>query len=112
MILGCVFIYNVIFYTLINFQAPTFWRAQAKSTITQKVKNTFNQGVAKNVIIFLGDGMSIPTVTAARILKGQLQGHKGEETKLSFEQFPISGLSKVKLLSMRLYVYNVKPANE
>lgn len=64
------------------------------------MKNTFNQGVAKNVIIFLGDGMSIPTVTAARILKGQLQGHKGEETKLSFEQFPISGLSKVKLLSM------------
>lgn len=56
---------------------------------------TLNQAVAKNVIIFLGDGMSIPTITAARILKGQLQGHTGEEAKLSFEEFPISGLSKV-----------------
>ena len=32
--------------------------------------------VAKNVILFIGDGMSLPTVAAARILKGeQCQEH-------------------------------------
>ena len=34
---------------------------------------------AKNVILFLGDGMGISTVTAARILAGQLKGMSGEE---------------------------------
>ncbi|XP_053394037.1 alkaline phosphatase-like [Mercenaria mercenaria] len=77
-----------------NGETPTFWRTQAKSAITQKARMTLNKGVAKNVILFLGDGMSIPTITAARILKGQLQGQTGEESKLSFEEFPISGLSK------------------
>ena len=53
------------------------------------------EGVAKNVIMFLGDGMSIPTITASRILKGQLQNNTGEEAMLSFDEFPYSGLSKV-----------------
>ncbi len=35
------------------------------------------------------------TVTAARILKGQLEGKPGEETKLMFETFPNVALSKV-----------------
>lgn len=39
---------------------------------------------AKNVILFLGDGMGISTVTAARILQGQLQGKTGIETELLF----------------------------
>ena len=30
-----------------------------------------NEKVAKNIIIFVGDGMSIPTVAAARTFKGQ-----------------------------------------
>ncbi|XP_051873983.1 intestinal-type alkaline phosphatase 1-like [Pristis pectinata] len=38
--------------------------------------------------------MGIPTVTAARILKGQLQGKSGEETVLAMESFPHLGLSK------------------
>lgn len=43
---------------------------------------------ARNVIVFLGDGMGISTVTAARILEGQFQGHPGEENELSFERLP------------------------
>ena len=34
---------------------------------------------AKNVIFFLGDGMGISTVTAARIFAGQTAGATGEE---------------------------------
>lgn len=47
---------------------------------------------AKNVILFLGDGMSIPTIAATRVYLG------GEEMSLSFEQFPYAGLSKVKTI--------------
>lgn len=42
---------------------------------------------AKNVILFVGDGMGISTVTAARIFDGQSKGLDGEEHKLSFEKF-------------------------
>ncbi|XQW85126.1 alkaline phosphatase [Thalassotalea piscium] len=52
------------------------------------------RGKAKNVILFVGDGMGISTVTAARILDGQRKGLMGEENQLSFEKFPFSGLAK------------------
>lgn len=39
--------------------------------------------------MFLGDGMSIPTLAAARVMKGN------ENEQLSFEKFPYTGLSKV-----------------
>src|SRR5688572_4598752 len=40
---------------------------------------------ARNLILFVGDGMSLPTVAAARILEGQRAGGAGEEHRLSFE---------------------------
>jgi len=49
---------------------------------------------AKNAILFLGDGMGIATVTAARILEGQQHGKNGEENLLSFEKLPYTALSK------------------
>ncbi len=49
---------------------------------------------AKNVILFVGDGMGISTVTSARILEGQLNGRPGEENRLFFETFPYTALSK------------------
>lgn len=59
----------------------------------QLLKRT-NRNVAKNVIFFLGDGMSIPTLAASRMYMGQMQGHTGEEAQLSFEEFPNVGLVK------------------
>jgi len=50
---------------------------------------------AKNAILFVGDGMGISTVTAARILEGQLRGESGEENSLSFDRFPDVALVKV-----------------
>jgi alkaline phosphatase len=49
---------------------------------------------AKNVIVFLGDGMSITTITAARIYDGQQKGGSGEENRLAFENFPATALSR------------------
>ena len=42
---------------------------------------------AKNVILFIGDGMGVSTVTAGRIFDGQSQGKTGEEHVLAFEDF-------------------------
>lgn len=49
---------------------------------------------AKNAILFVGDGMGIATVTAARILEGQRRGASGEENLLAFEKLPYTALSK------------------
>lgn len=50
---------------------------------------------AKNVILFVGDGMGVSTVTAARILDGQMKGLKGgEQNHLFFEKMPNLALSK------------------
>jgi alkaline phosphatase len=49
---------------------------------------------AKNVILFIGDGMGISTITAARIYEGQKRGETGEENQISFEKFPNVALVK------------------
>ncbi len=49
---------------------------------------------ARNVILFVGDGMGVSTVTAIRILDGQRKGMQGEENVLPFERFPHVALSK------------------
>ncbi len=49
---------------------------------------------AKNVILFIGDGMGVSTVTATRILAGQLAGGMGEDHVLPWETFPYTALSK------------------
>jgi len=47
---------------------------------------------ARNVILFVGDGMGISTITAARILEGQRKGQLGEDNRLGFEDFPHTAL--------------------
>lgn len=49
---------------------------------------------AKNVVFFLGDGMGISTITAARIFAGQQQGAQGEEFDLAFDRFDNVALIK------------------
>lgn len=49
---------------------------------------------AKNVILFIGDGMGISTITAARIYAGQKLGQTGEEYVQSFEKFENVALVK------------------
>uniref|UniRef100_A0A6P7GCX8 alkaline phosphatase n=1 Tax=Diabrotica virgifera virgifera TaxID=50390 RepID=A0A6P7GCX8_DIAVI len=65
-----------------------FWYRKAASAIQDRLARKINQNIAKNVILFLGDGMSIPTISATRVYIG------GEEQQLSFEKFPYTGFSK------------------
>ncbi|OWF56050.1 alkaline phosphatase-like [Mizuhopecten yessoensis] len=77
-----------------NQETPLHWRNIAKEDLNRRVNWKPNVGVAKNVVFFLGDGMGISTVTAARILKGQLQGRTGEEGQLAWDKFPNAALSR------------------
>ncbi|KAL5290390.1 hypothetical protein ACFFRR_010005 [Megaselia abdita] len=75
-------------------RSPEFWIKNAQQDLLKKLTTKLNLNKAKRMIFFLGDGMSIPTVTAARIYKGQMDGLDGERDSLSFENFPVLGLSK------------------
>lgn len=65
-----------------------FWNHKAQNYLKGKLNEKFNKNKAKNVIMFLGDGMSLTTVAATRMYMGS------EQTQLSFEKFPHFGLSK------------------
>ncbi|XP_032336390.1 intestinal-type alkaline phosphatase isoform X2 [Camelus ferus] len=73
---------------------PAFWNRQAAQALDAAKKLQPIQTAAKNLIIFLGDGMGVSTVTATRILKGQMSGKPGPETPLVMDQFPYLALSK------------------
>ncbi|MBP9663924.1 MAG: alkaline phosphatase [Pyrinomonadaceae bacterium] len=73
---------------------PAMWRADGWNAIDLAKRQKIRAGKAKNVILFLGDGMSNSTVTASRIFEGQTRGESGEENQLSFEQFPFIALSR------------------
>lgn len=91
-----------------SFPAPhsdrTTWYAAGQAAVQKNAALKRNTTAAKNVILFIGDGMGISTVTAARILAGQqpniidaanvTPGSSGEENSLSFELFPHLALSK------------------
>ena len=63
----------------------------AKSTVTWEVFDTPNGRIAKNVILFIGDGMSMAHRTAARILsKGLVEGRYGGE--LAIDDMPYMAL--------------------
>lgn len=70
------------------------WFVAGQEYIKAAKKLTRIKHGAKNVILFVGDGMGVSTVTAARILEGQQMGKAGEEHNLFFEKLPYLALSK------------------
>lgn len=94
------------------------WNKYSTDRIDEILNKDLNGNVAKNLIIFLGDGMGMTTVTvrnyikekcqkkntfninnlfnkAGRILKGQLKGNNGEEEVTNMESLDHVALSKV-----------------
>jgi alkaline phosphatase len=72
----------------------SFWNEQARVVIEEMLQRQENLRMAKNVIMFLGDGMGVSTVTAGRIRKGQMKGQLGEDFLTEMEQFTHLGLAK------------------
>lgn len=97
-------LFTVAVATLGQTPAPVFpvkrqesaetWRRDGWKAVDAARRLKPKNGKAKNVILFVGDGMGISTLTAARTFEGQQNGQSGEENRLSFEQFPYSALSK------------------
>nr|XP_003474462.1 intestinal-type alkaline phosphatase [Cavia porcellus] len=75
-------------------ESPNFWNQKAADALAAAKKLQPIDTAAKNLILFLGDGMGVSTVTATRILKGQKQGQLGPETPLAMDKFPYLALSK------------------
>lgn len=76
-------------------QSDSPWFKDSAQLVAEKA-NLETKTKAKNVILFVGDGMGISTLTAARIYQGQqINGNQGgEENFLSFEQFNHTALVK------------------
>ncbi len=75
-------------------ESPEQWFRDGRAAVERAKKLTPITGKARNVILFIGDGMGVSTVTAARILEGQQRGQPGEENLLSFETLPYTALIK------------------
>lgn len=70
------------------------WRRQGQESLMAALQRQANTGRAKNIILFIGDGNGVATVTATRIFDGQSRGMSGEENILSYERFPYLALAK------------------
>ncbi|WAR44148.1 alkaline phosphatase [Methylomonas rapida] len=73
--------------------SATEWFKAGQSAVLLNKSDLPKLRKAKNVILFVGDGMGVSTVTASRILEGQLQGRDGEYNRLGFEKFSNLALS-------------------
>ncbi|MGL6042485.1 MAG: alkaline phosphatase [Sandaracinobacteroides sp.] len=81
---------------------PSWAKAAAEVAARSKVPGA--NARARNIILFIGDGMGITTVTAARIFEAQQRAKAsrgsypgfegGEENLLAFERFPATALIK------------------
>lgn len=70
------------------------WFDGAQAALDQRKAPPPVRTKAKNVILFVADGMDPATVAAARIYDGQSRGEEGEENLLSFERMPYLALAK------------------
>ncbi len=64
------------------------WQTKGRAALARARALAPAAGRARNVVLFVGDGMGVSTVTAAGILEGQLRGESGEENLLAFERLP------------------------
>ncbi len=72
---------------LVQTDDPYFKQAQEQLQANLTLQNNTNR--AKNVILFVGDGMGFSTVTATRIFEGQQRGIDGESTSWPGRRFRI-----------------------
>lgn len=70
------------------------WFLAAESRLEKVRSARPGPEAARNVILFVGDGMSLSTITAGAIWEGQQKGEPGEGHLLSFEALPYTGLIK------------------
>ncbi|KAG1652110.1 Alkaline phosphatase, tissue-nonspecific isozyme [Nymphon striatum] len=87
---------------LINKTCRNYWRRQGHEALKETLNLKHNMNVAKNVIVFMGDGMDVSTVTATRIYKGQKNHRSGEEEHLIWDKFPHVAMLKTYSLDRQV----------
>ena len=88
-----------------------YWQNLGLNEVTEAktTASTRETKIAKNIAIFIGDGMSIPTLAASRIFKAQHYNSSNPESELlTFETLPHFGHSKVKNLPFVVFKTVVK----
>jgi alkaline phosphatase len=73
-------------------QDPYFTDAQDRLQESLRLKP--NTKVAKNIILFVGDGMGVTTMTVSRIYQGQKGRRDGVSNKLVYETLPYAAFSR------------------
>ena len=73
--------------------ADSYYRA-AQADLAVKLRLRPNTNRAKNVILFVGDGMGVNTLTVARIYAGQKLGVDGESYVTTIDAMPYAALVK------------------
>lgn len=86
-----------------NENNPSLWKCLADEEISRFTNAyPFSHLYAttrrpKNVILFIGDGLSLSTVTGARYLKAEQKGKQAGQELLSWEQWP--GVTLLRTMS-------------
>ncbi|VDL99696.1 unnamed protein product [Schistocephalus solidus] len=76
---------------------PEYWQKEAEKFISAACKRfpiLKSQKPAKNVILFLGDGMGVPTIAASRFYLAHRSGLNGSMLKHPFEDWPFSTVAR------------------
>ena len=76
--------------------------SEGQTQTTSVAASNAGTGAASSIVLFMGDGMGVSTVTAARIYAGQKLGNTGEEHSLNFETFPDVSLVKTYNTDMQV----------
>jgi alkaline phosphatase len=69
-------------------------QVKGAAALTEALKRQPIDKPARNIILFIGDGMGINSVTAGRIFTGQTKGVDGASYRLTFEGLPYTAFSK------------------
>ena len=72
------------------------WWGLGQQQLARALRTGLSVGTARNVILFLGDGMGPTTVTAARFYLAQRRNISVSEASLEWDNFPYVSLSKVR----------------
>lgn len=70
------------------------YRAQGEAALDSLKSAPAPRSRARNLIIFIGDGMGVSTLTAARIFAGQVEGRDGESYQTAMDSLAHSALVK------------------
>lgn len=76
-------------------EPASHWAKSGRDELEEALLLQQNKKLAKNIVIVIGDGMSLSTVTGGRIYKGQRAGQDGVSAKLSWDKFPNVGESLI-----------------